>query len=76
MAYESSSAVSFSPHARRIAAADLLGSMAGDIVKSVLNESAERWLVEEWREDGLMDVIACEVDVVDSAPVISCFSLY
>ena len=50
--------------------------MAGEMVNSVLKELADRWLVEECREEGLIDVIAWDVEVMERAPVISCLSLY
>lgn len=57
-----------------MAAADLVGRTAGDIVNRLSKEEAERWLVV-CREDDLMEVMACEADVSDNACVMSCLSL-
>ena len=56
-----------------MAAADLLGSTAGEMVNSVSNEDAERWLVVGLLEV-LMDVMAWELDVKERACVMSCLS--
>lgn len=71
---KSSSAGSFSPIASRIAAADLFGRTAGDMVNKLSKEEAERWLVV-CLEDDLMEVMACEAEVSDNAWVMSCLSL-
>ena len=64
-----------SPSAIRIAAADLLGKTAGDIVNRVSKAETGRmkplvFLPEVW-----IEVIACEVEVRESAWEMICFSL-
>jgi hypothetical protein len=67
--------MSLSPIARRIAAADLFGSTAGESVNRVSKDDAVRTRLCEWRVDGVMEAIACDVEVRESACVMSCFSL-
>jgi len=67
--------MSLSPIARRIAVADLFGSTAGASVNRVSKEDAVRTWLCEWGTDGLMEAIACDVEVKEIACVMSCFSL-
>ena len=66
--------MSLSPNAKRIAAADLYGSTAGHTVKRLSKAAAVRICPRLFDAEGLIDVIACEVDVRDMACMISCFS--
>jgi hypothetical protein len=70
----SSSKTSLSPRARRIAAADLFGRAAGDMVKRVSKEEMVRTLLCVRGAEGVMELMACDVDVSVSACVMSCFS--
>lgn len=70
----SSSYVSFSPRASRIAAADPLGRLAGEMVNSVLKEDAER-CPPVCFVDVLIEVMAWDVDVRASVDIINCLSL-
>ena len=56
-----------------MAAADLFGSTAGEMVKSESKDEAERWLVVCLAE-ALIEVMACEEEVRERAWVISCLS--
>ena len=57
-----------------MAAADWFGSTAGESVKSESKEDAVRTRLFERGTEGLMDAIAWEVEVRETACVISCFS--
>jgi hypothetical protein len=58
-----------------MAAADLLGRVAGDTVKRVSNVEAVNTALCDGLVEGRMDVMACELAVKVMACVINCLSL-
>ena len=71
----SSSSMSFSPIDSFMAAADLFGRTAGEMVNRASKDDAVSTRLVERGAEGLMDAIAYEVDVKERACFMSCLSL-